>query len=133
MATDWPEARARALEAILLTGADVWIALWLGNPIDGGAEITLTGYARVAFQTWTTIDLSGASSRQNAAPITFPNVTAAGTADYWAIHDASVGGVLLRSAPLLNILDQPTPIIFGGGGDVAEFPVNALRIKIMEA
>lgn len=133
MATDYPEARALMLAAVLPASTDVYIALWLGNPIDGGAELTLTGYARVAFQNWATFDLGGESERKNAAAITFPTITDAGTADYWSIHDgATEPSVLLRSGPLLDDLGQPITIVLTGGGDDVQFNLNALRIKIAE-
>ncbi len=122
------------LGALLPASTDVYIALWLGNPIDGGVELTLAGYARVAFQTWVTNDLGGESERKNALPITFPTITDAGTADHWAIHDgATEPSELRRSGSLLDDLDQAVPIVLSGGlGDDVQFNTNALRLKISE-
>ena len=132
MATDYPEARALALAAILPAGTDVYVALFLGNPIDGGAELTLTGYARAAFQNWTTADLGGESQRSNAAVLAFLEITGAGTADYWAIYDSPGGGVLLRSGMLLDGLGQPIIIVLSGAGDFVQFNIGGLRNKIVE-
>lgn len=132
MATDYPETRNLMLAAVLPASTDVYIALWLRNPIDGGVELTLTGYTRVAFQTWASFDLGGESERKNAVPITFPTITDAGTTDHWSIHDvATEPSVLLRSGPLLDDLDQTVTIVLTPGDDV-QFNSNALRIKIVE-
>jgi hypothetical protein len=133
MATDWPESRAAALAAILPATTDVYIAMFLGNPIAGGVELTLTGYARVAYQDWTTADLGGSSVRSNASFITFPTITQAGSADYWGIYDSAVAGVLLRSGQLQDNLGQMITINFLGLGDEAQFTVGALTVTLTEA
>ena len=133
MATDYPEARALMLAAVLPASTDVHIALWLGDPIAAGVELTLAGYARVAFQAWITNDLGQESKRKNTVAITFPTITDAGTADYWSIHDGAVEpSVLLRSGRLLDDLGQPVTIVLTGGGDDVQFNANALEIKVVE-
>jgi hypothetical protein len=134
MATDWPEARALALAAILPAGTDRHIALFLGNPVDGGAELTLTGYDRVAFQDWSTSFSAGESIRSNASDIVWPTITDAGDASYWAIFDSPLPGpgVLLRSGMLLDNLGQPITITFSGLGDEARLTIGTLRIKATE-
>ncbi len=124
-------AREAALAAILPATTDRYIALFLGDPADGGTEITLTGYARVAFQDWSTSSNPVDSSRTPASAIVFPTVTQAGTADHWAIFDAPAGGNLWRGGQLLDDLNQPTPINFSGGGDEARFNIGTLRCKAM--
>ena len=134
MATDWPEARERALEAILPASTDVHVALYFGNPIDGGVEIALAGYARVPFSDWSTSSSPGMSQRSNASAITFATITGVGQADYWAIFDAvGPGGVLLRSAGLLDDLEQPVVLNFAGLGDEPQFNIGRLRVNGAEA
>ena len=122
-------AREAALASILPATTDRYIALFLGDPADGGVEITLTGYARVAFQNWSTSSNPDESTRSPAASIVFPTITQAGTADHWAIFDAPAGGNLWRGGQLLDDLDQPVTINFTGGGDEARFNIGTLRIK----
>jgi hypothetical protein len=122
-------AREAALAAILPANTDRYIALFLGDPIGVGAELTLTGYARVAFQDWSTSSTPTISTRSPASAIVFPTVTQAGTADHWAIFDAPVGGNLWRSGRLLDNLGQPLTIVFTGGGDEARFDIGTLRLK----
>ncbi len=124
----WPLARALALVGILPASSDVWLSLWLGNPVSGGVELTLTGYARVAFQDWTTTDFGSSSARSNASVILFASITAAGTSDYWAIMDSSVGGTVLRSNFVLNAIQSPQPIIFTGAATEPRFTISALQI-----
>jgi hypothetical protein len=119
------------LAAILPSGVDRYIALFDGNPIDGGTELTLTGYARVAAQSWTTTIADQNSQRSNTADIVFPNITQAGTATYWAVYDMAVGGTLLRFGTILNVM-VPFPIVFTGAGDQPRFLVGMFRIKINE-
>lgn len=133
MPTDTPEARELALAAILPASTDRYIALFLGNPIAGGVELSLTGYARVAHQDWaTTHPMTGESVRSNTSAITFPTVTDPGDCDYWAIYDADVGGTLLRFGQVLDDLGQPFTVNFTGGGDEAQFNIDALRIKMRD-
>jgi hypothetical protein len=133
MPTDTPESRALVLAALLPAGTDRYIALFLGDPLDGGVELTLTGYARKAHQQWTTTDLGGSSERSNTTDITFATITQAGGADYWGIYDtAGPGGTLLRRGALLDNLQQPVAIAFSGLGDEARLPAGKLRIKATE-
>ena len=127
------EGRALMLAGVLPAGTDRYVALYLGDPVDGGAELTLTGYARVAHQNWsTTVPSPGQSDRANASAVLFPNITQAGTADYWAIFDAAVGGNLLRAGLITDIIGEPTPVVFSGLGDQARFPIGALRIRLRD-
>lgn len=122
------------LAGVLPAGTDRYVALYLGDPIDGGVEITLTGYARVGHQDWTTtVPTPGQSSRANASPVLFPNITEAGTADYWAIFDASVGGNLLRAGVITDLIGVPTPVVFSGLGDQPRFPIGALRVRLRDS
>lgn len=131
MPTDYPEARALALGAILPSGTDRYVALFHGDPIDGGVELTLTDYVRVAHQDWQTVDGGGSSTRSNIGAITWPVINEAGNADYWAIYDTAVGGTLLRSGPLLDGVGQPVTIVIGVG-DNPEFDHGDLTIDATE-
>jgi len=128
--------RALMLAGVLPAGVDRYVALYLGNPLDmvsPGVEITLTGYARVAHQDWaTSVPMVGESQRANASPIQFASITEAGTADHWAIFDASVGGTLLRAGPVTDVLGIPFPIVFSGLGDEPRFQINALRVRVKD-
>ena len=122
--------RAYMLAGVLPSGTDRYVALYLGDPSDIGVEITLAGYARVAHQDWsTTVPMVGKSTRSNASTIAFPKITEAGSADYWAIFDASVAGNLLRYGLITDMIGSPTPVVFSGLGDDAQFPIGALSIS----
>ena len=123
--------RAYMLAGVLPAGTDRYVALYLGDPSDTGVEITLAGYARVAHQNWSTsVPGVGTSSRSNASAITFPTINEAGSADYWAIFDASIGGNLLRFGLVTDILGAPTPVVFSGLGDDAQFGIGTLRVTL---
>ena len=121
------------LAGLLPAGTDRYVALFLGNPYETGVEITLTGYARVAHQNWSTsVPVFGDSVRTNASPILFPLITQAGSADYWAIFDAPVGGNLLRRGLITDLLGTPTPVFFTIVGDQARFPIGALEVLVRD-
>ena len=125
--------REYMLAGLLPAGTDRYVALYLGDPTDAGVEITLTGYARVAHQNWaTTVPIVGESVRSNTSAILVPNITPAGTADYWAIFDASVAGDLLRRGLITDLIGTPTPIVFGGLGDQPRFPIGAIEILLRD-
>lgn len=127
--------RALMLAGLLPAGTDRYVALYLGDPSTAaGLEITLTGYARVAHQDWTTtIPGIGESVRSNASAIQFPTITQAGATDYWAIFDAAIAGNLLRYGLITDILGTPTPVVFTGLGEDARFPIGALRVPLVDA
>lgn len=94
----------------------LYVALWVGDPTDtatGGAEVTGTGYARVAVTsslanwsgtqgagtTTASTGTSGQSSNNNA--ITFGSPTSAwGTITHFALFDALTTGNMVASAAL---------------------------------
>lgn len=126
-------ARADALNTAMPSGTDRYIGLWDGDPVNGGTEITLAGYARKAFQDWTTNSTPTSSTRQNVSAITFAVITGVGQATHWAIHDDPAGvGVIRRSGDIRNLVGAPTPIIFTGGGDTVEFPIGTLMVRLDE-
>lgn len=122
------------LAGLLPAGTDRYVALYLGNPSTAvGVELTLTGYARVAHQNWTTtVPGVGESVRSNAALIQFPTITQAGSADYWAIFDNAVAGNLLRYGLITDIIGTPTVVVFTGFGEDAQFPIGALRVPLVD-
>jgi hypothetical protein len=123
--------RALMLAGVLPAGVDRYVALYLGNPSTvEGVELTLTGYARVAHQDWTTtVPGVGESERSNASPILFPTISQAGSADYWGIFDAAVAGNLLRFGSVTDLLGAPTPVVFTGAGEDARFLIGAIRVS----
>jgi hypothetical protein len=125
--------RAYMLTGVLPAGTDRYVALYRGDPSDAGVEITLTGYARVAHQDWSTsVPVAGESVRSNASAILFPSITEAGQADYWAIFDASVAGNLLRRGLITDLIGSPTPIVFTGAGQEPRFPIGAIEILVRD-
>lgn len=125
--------RALMLAGVLPAGTDRYLALYLGNPAQAGVEITLTGYARVAHQDWsTTVPMVGESERANASIIEFPTVTQAGSADYWAIFDAAVAGNLLRFGTITDLIGAPTPVVFTGAGEEARFLIGAIVVRLRD-
>jgi hypothetical protein len=125
--------RALMLAGVLPAGTDRYLALYLGNPAQTGVELTLTGYARVGHQDWTTsVPGVGQSARANASTIEFPTITQAGSADYWGIFDASVAGNLLRFGPVTDLLGAPTPVVFSGVGEEARFLIGTVVISVRD-
>jgi hypothetical protein len=125
--------RAYMLAGVLPSGTDRYVALYLGDPSGTGTEITLAGYARVAQQDWaTSVPMAGKSERSNASDILFPTITEAGSADYWAIFDASVAGNLLRYGLITDIIGSPTPVVFSGLGEEARFPIGSIITTITD-
>jgi hypothetical protein len=123
--------RAYMLAGVLPAGTDRYVALYLGDPSTSGVELTLTGYARVAHQDWTTtVPGVGESVRSNASAIEFPTITEAGAADYWAIFDAAVAGNLLRYGLVTDLFGSPIQVLFSGLGDDARFPIGSLRVLL---
>jgi len=130
---DTDTGREYMLAGLLPAGTDRYVALYLGDPTDAGIEITLTGYARVGHQDWaTSVPIVGESTRSNASPILFASITQAGTADYWAIFDASVGGNLLRRGLVTDLIGTPTPIVFTGVGEEPRFGIKAISILVRD-
>lgn len=125
--------RALMLAGVLPAGVDRYVALYLGNPAQAGVELTLTGYARVAHQNWSTsVPDVGQSARTNASQIVFPTITQAGDADYWGIFDASVAGNLLRFGPITDFIGAPTPVVFSGIGEEARFLIGTIVISVRD-
>lgn len=133
MPSDWPEYRELVLAAALPAGTDRYIALFEGNPIDGGTECADTGYARVAHQDWSTTSTTGSSTRSNSTAITFATITGTTQLTYWGIFTDAVGGTLLRSGHLLKLNGTEATVQLTGAGDDIQIPIGGLRIKQVEA
>ena len=124
--SDWLELEL--LDHVLLTGdyavpADIYVALFVGDPLDtgaGGAEVTGGSYARVVCNTW---NAASARATANTGAITFAEATAGwGTVTHFAIYDAISGGNFLAHGTL-----SASKTI--GTGDNAEFAAGDIDIS----
>lgn len=112
---------------MLPASADVYIALWFGDPLNGGLEMTAAGYSRQPFQDWTTAPGVGTSTRSNITPITFGPIGEKVGADYYAIHDAvAEPSTLLEQGQLTNVGGVPLSLVINVGDDV-RFIAGALK------
>lgn len=78
----------------------LYLALYVGDPLTTGAEVSTSGsaYARQAI----TFTISGGTA-SNTSSVEFSAATTNwGTLDYCAIYDASTNGNMLVSAPLTS-------------------------------
>jgi hypothetical protein len=78
--------------------ASKYLALFVGDPMGGGAEVSTsgTGYARQSSAFTVASNVA-----TNTASVEFPAATASwGTLTHAAIYDAATGGNMLVSAPL---------------------------------
>lgn len=96
--------------------ANMFLALFNGNPTQGGEEIVQT--SRVA------LGLGAANDGyvSNAADLSFTASAANGqpkVANHWAIYDAASGGNLLYYFPIsYDVLCEPTVAITVGAGSL---------------
>ncbi len=129
---DDPDARAAWLALVLPNGTDRWIALFDGDPTDGGVELTVDGYSRVAHSAWTTLAAVGKSTRANVGLISFSTVNDAASVSHWAIYDADVDGVRLQRGPCLNDVDEE--VVFElVAGDWFKLGDGSIEIVLSEA
>ena len=128
--------RALLLGTGLPVGTDVYLALYDGDPIDGGSELTLTGYARVAFDDWITIDSGTDADRVNNTDIVWPVITQAGTCTHWAIFNDAVASDLdvnlLRSGETRDALGAPVTVNIGAGDEPRLF-AGTLMVGLRES
>jgi hypothetical protein len=104
---------------------DVWVALYSGDPLGAGTEVTTAGtngYARVALD-----DIMGAASGgliQNSSPAAFGPASAdwngGASFDYFAVMSAATAGVVRGGAAMLS----PRTILNGGSGSFAALAIN---------
>lgn len=72
------------------------VALFAGDPLNGGTEVSGGGYARVTVPndgtTWLATDAGGVKSSN---PVTFPTSTGdwSDTATHWALYDPATGAL----------------------------------------
>lgn len=126
------DSRALMLAAILPAATDRYVALFNGDPSDGGAEVDLVGYERQAHANWLTADNGTDSTRENVGAIEFGPITEDGIATHWAIFDEEFDGVLLRSGPLRETAGG-TPIeVEITTGDSVRIPSGNLIIRLTE-
>jgi hypothetical protein len=101
--------------------ADVYMALFNGNPTSGGSEVTATIRAagRVA------IDYSVVASRaiENATDVDYGEADAGATVNYLAVYDAASSGNLLGYSPLDNArtIVAGDPVLFLAGAHTFHF------------
>lgn len=117
------------LDHVLKTGAygvpaDIYVALWVGDPLDtgaGGAEVSGGSYARVVCNSW---DVAAARATENSIAVTFPEATAGwGTVTHFALFDAITGGNFLAHGTL-----AASKTI--GAGDNSEFAIGDFDISV---
>lgn len=105
--------------------ATVWLALWNGDPGDGGAggsEVTAT--IRPAGRVAVPFGAIAAGAMGNAAAIDFGAAAGAASVSHFALFDSAAGGNLLLTGPL------------GGGvqavaaGNGVAVPAGALAVTV---
>lgn len=122
---------ATALEALLPSGSDVYVALYADELVistETGTELTDANYARVAFQDWKTVVGASSVTRTNNTAIVFPAFDAkVESIRWWGIWDASVGGNLLAAGPITS---GGVPADVGAGpGDQFRLNSETLYLK----
>lgn len=107
-----------------------YVALFVGDPLDGGSEVSGVDYAREATSgaTWGSASfVSPTATITNAALIDFGTAGGAwGTVNYCAIYDAATAGNMLASGDLT----VARPIVTG---DPVTFPIGTLTIRYTQA
>lgn len=131
MAISLTASRAQVLAALLPSGSDVWVALFDGDPLGAGVELTAAGYARKAHSAWTTSHAATSSSRTNVGAITFDAVSEPAAPRHWVIYDAQAGGNALRSGLITDDVGEAVAIDLLAG-DVLEFGDGQLTIVASE-
>lgn len=111
------------------TDSIMYLALFVGDPKDGGTELSASNYARVAVPTasWGSAT-SGAVS--NTALVTFAQAAAAWTASnvtYWALYTAVTGGTLRSYDDLAVELQQPIAL-----GNTVKFNVGDITLSLTD-
>lgn len=121
---------ATALEALLPSGSDVYVALYADELVlstETGTELTDANYARVAFQDWKTVVGASSVTRTNNTAIVFPAFDGkVESIRWWGIWDDSVGGNLLAAGPVTS--GGLPADVQAGPGDEFRFNAEALSI-----
>ena len=107
-----------------------YVALFVGDPLGAGVEVSGVDYARVATAgaDWNSAAFtSPTASITNAADIDFGTAGGAwGTVDYVAVFDALSGGNMLASGDLT----VARPVVLN---DPVKFPSGTLTIRYIQA
>lgn len=110
-----------------------YVALFNGDPLDGGSELTdpsATDYAReqTTASDWTAAAfVSPTASAVSAADIDFGVAGAAwGTVDHFAVYDAATAGNMLYSGPLETSRNIQL-------NDPVKFPAGSLIVRITQS
>lgn len=96
----------------------VYVALYAGDPLNGGTETTGTGYARQAASFSVT-----ASAGTNTNNVEYNAGSDWGIVNYAAIHDAISGGNMLISTGLQTSRDIVT-------GDILRFSIGDIDVTL---
>lgn len=112
------------------TDSIMYLALFVGDPTDGGTELSASNYARVAVPTasWGT---AANGSVANTTLVAFPQAAAAWTASditYWALYTASTSGTLRAYDELAVGLQQPIAL-----GNTVKFNIGDLTLSVTDA
>lgn len=124
---------ATALQRILPTGVNVYVALLTTPPDSDGlneGEASYAGYARIAHSAWAThLDAGSEWYLSNTGTIVFAAVTGSAiVVPAWGIYAGAVGGNLLLSGPMLNSISVAVAANLAVG-DQARFLDDGLKIK----
>lgn len=107
-----------------------YAALFVGDPLDGGTEVSGVDYAReaTAGSDWAAATFaSPTASITNSAEIDFGTAGGAwGTVNYCAVYDAATAGNMLASGDLT----VARPIV---NGDPVKFPAGTFTIRYTQA
>lgn len=118
-------ARNAVLDTSINTAAPtpLYLALYAGDPMTGGTEITGGGYARVSIASSGWAAASAGVKATNAA-VSFPFSTAAwsATATHAALLSASTGGTMWDVGVLAS------PITVTSAGTTVTFPSGSITI-----
>ena len=100
---------------------NIYVALFDGEPGNGGSELAGSGYARVQHETWHAAEDGEAT---NDGVVEFPEATGDWSeADWFALFDAATDGTRLARGPLYS----PKTV---ESGDAAKFGDATLTIAI---
>lgn len=105
-----------------------------GNPASTGANEITSSYSsgRVSYSGFDAISTLGASRQtKNSGDISW-TATAAGSANYYSVWDASTSGNFLFGGLCRDALGNPKPLVFGNG-DTITLPTASVIVSISNA
>jgi hypothetical protein len=112
-----------------VTSAALYMALFVGDPSDGGVEISGANYARLSVPS-TSWGAASASSCSNSAAITFPQSTgiqSSSDVTYFALYDASTDGNIKFQDDLPAAQQQPIV-----ENNTVEFAIGAVVLSVSD-